>query len=93
MAYTLEIKQIVDYPRVRIHRELIQKLLADESLPGGEIAACSLLWSSAPMPISDLPGSGSTESPISSALENGSAACGRWPAGLDAAVCTKPLRF
>ena len=32
MAYTLEIKQIVDYPRVRIHRELIQKLLADESL-------------------------------------------------------------
>ena len=32
MAYTLEIKQIVDYPRIRIHRELIQKLLADESL-------------------------------------------------------------
>ena len=32
MAYTLEIKQIVDYPRVRIYRELIQKLLADESL-------------------------------------------------------------
>ena len=32
MAYILEIKQIVDYPRVRIHRELIQKLLADESL-------------------------------------------------------------
>ena len=27
MAYTLEVKQIVDYPRVRIHRELIQKLL------------------------------------------------------------------
>lgn len=34
MAYTLEIKQIVDYPRVRIHRELIQRLLADESLSG-----------------------------------------------------------
>ena len=32
MAYILEIKQIVDYPRVRIHRELIQKLLADETL-------------------------------------------------------------
>ena len=32
IRYTLEIKQIVDYPRVRIYRELIQKLLADESL-------------------------------------------------------------
>jgi len=32
MDYQLELKQIVDYPRVRIHRELIQKLLADESL-------------------------------------------------------------
>lgn len=32
MEYILELKQIVDYPRVRIHRELIQKLLGDESL-------------------------------------------------------------
>ena len=32
MAYILEIKQIIDYPRVRIHRELIQRLLADQAL-------------------------------------------------------------
>ena len=34
MAYILEIKQIIDYPRVRIHRELIQRLLADQALGG-----------------------------------------------------------
>lgn len=32
MIYILELKQIVDYPRVRIHRKLIQESLADESL-------------------------------------------------------------
>ena len=32
MDYILEIKQIVDYPRVRIHRELIQKLMTDTRL-------------------------------------------------------------
>ncbi len=32
MEYILEIKQIVDYPRVRIHRDLIRKLMDDASL-------------------------------------------------------------
>lgn len=32
MEYILEMKQIVDFPRVRIHRELIQSLLADKTL-------------------------------------------------------------
>lgn len=30
--YQLEIKQIVDYPRCRIHREFIQSLIADRSI-------------------------------------------------------------
>ena len=30
--YKLEIKQIVDYPRCRIHREFIQSLIADRSI-------------------------------------------------------------
>lgn len=32
MEYILEVKQIVDYPRVRIHRDLIRKLMDDTSL-------------------------------------------------------------
>jgi hypothetical protein len=32
MDYILEIKQTVDYPRVRIHRDLIRKLMADSRL-------------------------------------------------------------
>lgn len=33
MAYILEVKRIMDYPRVRIHRELIQKLLENALKP------------------------------------------------------------
>lgn len=40
MEYTLEIKQVVDYPRIRIHRELIQKLMADRRL--GRRSGCHL---------------------------------------------------
>ena len=32
MEYILEIKQILEYPRVRIHRDLIQKLMGEKSL-------------------------------------------------------------
>ena len=30
--YTLEIKQIVDYPRCRIYRQFVQSLIADRSI-------------------------------------------------------------
>lgn len=30
--YTLEIKQIVDYPRCRIYRQFVQTLIADRSI-------------------------------------------------------------
>ena len=30
--YTLEIKQIVDYPRCRIYRQFVQALIADRSI-------------------------------------------------------------
>ena len=30
--YTLEIKQIVDYPRCRIYRQFVQALIADQSI-------------------------------------------------------------
>ena len=32
MEYILEVKQIVDYPRVRIYREFIQTLINDAKL-------------------------------------------------------------
>ena len=35
MEYTLEIKQIVDYPRCRIYREFVQTLIADRSIRTG----------------------------------------------------------
>ena len=31
LGYQLEIKQLVDYPRCRVHREFIQTLIADRS--------------------------------------------------------------
>lgn len=35
MEYKLEIKQIVDYPRCRIYRDLIRKLMADRNIRTG----------------------------------------------------------
>ena len=32
LGYQLEIKQLVDYPRCRVHREFIQTLIADRSI-------------------------------------------------------------
>ena len=32
LGYQVEIKQLVDYPRCRVHREFIQTLIADRSI-------------------------------------------------------------
>ena len=40
MEYILEIKQVVDYPRIRIHRSFIQQLMADRRL--GRRSGCHL---------------------------------------------------
>ena len=39
--YTLEIKQIVDYPRCRIYRQFVQALIADRSI---RVSGCSGLF-------------------------------------------------
>lgn len=50
--YTLEIKQIVDYPRCRIYRQFVQALIADRSIRVSGGSGLFILSCSAPMSIS-----------------------------------------
>ncbi len=71
--YQLEIKQIVDYPRCRIHREFIQSLIADRSIRTNN--GCSGLFimpCSAPTPTSVPRIAGSMASHIRSIPASGS---------------------